>query len=179
MQIYVLEKVLHFLAEIGLSARFEEHATGFLPHVAIRHGALFVAPECPVSNLLHEAGHVAITPKRWRYLMHGDLAWGQALMWDELQKLALHPDDPLSRAVIQAGEQEAIAWSWAAGEYLGIPADSVIGEEVPDSVALRLALQFRAHPGIHGLQHAGFCATRPGHPTLPPYPQLARWTCEL
>lgn len=94
--------ILNFFREIGLP--FE--LTGlrddtFMPGMAIVAGALMIDHdklEHP-GDLLHEAGHIAITPAKQRPFLGGDV------------KKAGH----------KGGEEmAAIAWSWAAVKHLGL-----------------------------------------------------------
>jgi hypothetical protein len=50
------DKVMQFLNEIGLLARYEAGATGFSEGCRIDRGTLVVDLECRISTLLHEAG---------------------------------------------------------------------------------------------------------------------------
>lgn len=173
-----LRLVMNFLAEIGLSARLVPGAAGFLEGVRIVGGGLEVDPNARASNVLHEAGHLAVIPGRYRPFMHGDLSDGIAKMMDAVKDE--HPDSPLWRSAIQASEAEATAWAWAAGVAIGLPAEKIILDEEYDGTGadIRLALSMRAYPGINGLAHAGWCAANPrfAHVTgRPLYPKLAHW----
>jgi hypothetical protein len=57
------DEVMQFLNGIGILARYETRATGFSKECRIDHDTLVVDPECRLSTLLHEAGHLAITPR--------------------------------------------------------------------------------------------------------------------
>lgn len=169
-----------FLQHIGLDVRIEEGARGFIDGVRIDKGRLFVDPKCPVSGLLHEAGHLAIVPAQFRPHLSGDLREAFLRMFEELDRQGLDPDHPLSRAVVQASDPEATAWAWAAGEHLGIPPQRRILDAEYEGTGniVRFQLQRCAYLGIHGLSHAGFCATRAllAKPEKPAYPKLAFWT---
>ncbi|WP_198387689.1 hypothetical protein [Burkholderia ubonensis] len=180
-----LHRVIQALNDIGIEARIVEGATGFLRGVRIVAGALHIAPDCRVSDVLHEAGHVACVPKRYRHRANDDLDVLAREMLEDVDRLGLHPDSPLYRAVIQCSDPEATAWAWAFGQHLGVAPEDIIedhqypGEDgVGTGVEVRMALSMRMYIGIHGLAHAGFCATnRFGR--LPQYPQLVYWTQEL
>ncbi|HEY0150317.1 MAG TPA: hypothetical protein VGB70_15115, partial [Allosphingosinicella sp.] len=60
----VTGEILAFLARIGIAAETAAIAGGtFLPGIAVRRGTLAVDPERLVwpGDLLHEAGHIAVT----------------------------------------------------------------------------------------------------------------------
>jgi hypothetical protein len=182
----LLLRVIAELNGIGLEARLVEGATGFLRGVRIVGGALHIAPECPVSDVLHEAGHLACLPKRYRHLANDDLDVVAREMLDDVERLNEHPDSPLYRAAIQCGDSEATAWAFAFGRHIGVDARDIIEDhQYPDEVTgegtgaeVRLALSMGRYIGIHGLAHAGFCSTnRFGR--LPQYPNLAYWTQDL
>lgn len=180
-----LIRVIEALIDIGLDARIVEGATGFLPNVRIVAGVLHVAPDCRISDLLHEASHLACLPKRYRARANDDLDVVAKEMLDDLERLNEPPDSPLYRAVIQCSDPEATAWAYAFGLHLGLsPEDIIEDDQYPDDngvgtgAEVRLALSMGMYIGIHGLANAGFCSTnRFGR--LPQYPKLAYWTQEL
>ncbi|WP_207190770.1 hypothetical protein, partial [Enterococcus faecium] len=134
-------------------------------------------PDCRVSGLLHEAGHLAITPQMFRPLMDGNISSGQREMLRVVGESNLHPDDSLYRAVIQCSDIEATAWAWAAGRHLGLPGEEIIRTDEYDGEgeSIRISLQVGAYIGIHGLAHAGFCAVR-SRPGVVAWPNLKFWT---
>jgi hypothetical protein len=171
-------KTMDFLNGIGLPISVVPGATAFLEQIRVVDGRLEIDPSCPVSNILHEAGHLAIVPTQFRHFMTGDLDEGTERMFAEIKKLGLEPDDPLSRAAMQASESEATAWAWAVGEYLEIPPEVIIldSEYEGDGADMRVMLMMRQYLGIHGLMHAGFCVTRANpRRNLPVYPKLSYW----
>jgi hypothetical protein len=175
-----LQSAIAFLRAIGLTVTEREGATGFIPHIRITAGTLEVDPSCPVSNLLHEAGHIATVPARYRSLLDGNISSGQQLMLFQAMKEVRDPDGPLYRAVVQASDPEATAWAWAAGKALGLADELIILDEEYDGEGafVRLQLQAGAYLGINGLSHAGFCAVneRVGAVRqLPVYPALQWW----
>jgi hypothetical protein len=177
-----LEQAILFLISIRIPVVMEKGAKGFLPHVRIQNGHLHVDPTCPVDDLLHEAGHLATTPSRWRHLCNDDVSIAHQQMFADIHAEQTEPDGPLYRAAIQAGEAEAIAWGWAAGIHLGFPHDVIISNrpEIYEgkSEDVRFAHSVNCALGIHGLAHAGFCSTN-GLGNKPKYPKLAFWTQEL
>lgn len=96
-----------FLDSIGLAMAVIEHGGGqerrqFVPGIIIDHGVLTLDPMVPIwpGDLLHEAGHVAVTEPQLRA---------------GLCELAADPGE----------EMAAIAWSWAGAIASGIAADQL------------------------------------------------------
>ncbi|WDD90245.1 hypothetical protein Bsp3421_000066 (plasmid) [Burkholderia sp. FERM BP-3421] len=174
------DKVMRFLNEVGIPVRYEVGATGFVDGCRIDHGTLAVDPACRVSSVLHEGGHLAITPGCFRTLMDGNLFAGQREMLRILDEAELHPDHPLYRAVIQCSDPEATAWAWAAGIKLGLPGDEIIRDDEYDGEGedIRLSLKAAAYFGVHGLAHAGFCELRERN-GIAPWPHMKFWTQEV
>jgi len=168
------DRVIQFLNEIGVLARYENGATGFAGGCRIDQGALAVDPACRISTILHEAGHLAITPGCFRSLMDDNLYAGQRAMLEIIEEAGLHPEAPLYRAVMQCSDPEATAWAWAAGTELLLPGEEIIRGDEYDGAgeAIRAALQMRAYIGVHGL-----CAIR-DRAGVAGWPRLFFWTQE-
>lgn len=102
-----LDTVFSFFETIRLPYRLEDLSEpSFLPGILIRDGTLIVdlAKLKYPGDLLHEAGHIAVTPEVERPRLSGDL------------KYAGHTG---------AEETAAIAWSYAACKHLELPANVV------------------------------------------------------
>lgn len=170
-----LAKVASFLNEIGLPARLvEEVQPGtFMPGIRIDGGELEFTARCLVSDLLHEAGHLACVPPRFRSKMSGNLSTGQRAMCEKLALEDHEPDGPLVRAVLQCGDTEATAWAWAAGTHLRLPEAQIIQDQDYDGegAGVRQALRLGAYLGINGLIAAGMCA----NPRRGGYPEMEKW----
>lgn len=170
-----LARAIQFVRRIGIPVHvLPAVTTGFLPHVAIVSGELNVGHACQASDLLHEAGHLALIPGRFRRDMNGDLSDGFTAMFKALDSLALPPDEPLNRAALQCSDPEATAWAWAAGTALGLPPETIITDDAYDGegASIRQMLSMRLYLGIHGLIHAGLCLS-PRNPGG--FPALTRW----
>lgn len=170
--------VVDFLNGIGLPTRVVPGSSAFLEHVRIVNGELEIDIECSPSNLLHEAGHLAVFPQKYRHLMKDDIDDAVRLMFEAMSKEDLDPDGQEYRAAMQASESEATAWAWAAGVHLGIPEHLIILDEEyeGDGENIRGMLSASAHFGVNGLMHAGFCQIKPlPNRNLPIYPLLAFW----
>lgn len=175
-----LSRVVAFLRQIGLTVRLVASvpSDSFMPGVRIRAGGLDVTPTAAVSDVLHEAGHLAVLPARFRSQAEDDV---DAVIEGMLNTLMAEeePDSPRMVAAIQAGENEATAWAWAAGQALGLPAEQIIQDEdyQHEGRVIRQLLALGQHAGINGLARGGF-AVRRGLFTAPEaacYPQLNFW----
>lgn len=178
MQCPHAERAMHFLCEIGIAVQLAPGASGFIEHVEVLNGGLHVDPRAPASALLHEAGHLAIVPTEFRYMLSGDLDAGMEKIFQHLDSLELEPDSHLQRAMLQTGDAEATAWAFAAGRAIGMPDELIIQDDEYSGEGrfIRKSLAAGAYVGINGISHAGFCVRRatPYRP-LPVYPTLAYW----
>lgn len=157
--------IVAFLRQLGLGVNEGEVSDdAFLPGLRITAGQIVFDPHklrWP-GDLLHEAGHLAMTPAARRATLSDDLA-GQ-------------PSDA------HAGEAEATAWAYAATVALGLPPDVLFhaGGYHGQSQALIATYGAGVYPGAHGLSEAGMAligeaARAQG---LPPYPHMLRWLRE-
>lgn len=171
-----LEITITFLRSIGLELELESDCHGlhgFLPFIQIREGRLHYSFRTLPSDLLHEAGHLAVLPSEWRRHVSGNVDLSLAPLFDSLKNMELEPDCALQRAAVNCGDCEATAWAWAAGMHLGMTAEEIIPDEElhyeGHGGEVRQMLQMGRYFGIHGLQHAGFCLARPraGEPAFP------------
>lgn len=153
---------------------------GFVSGVKIKKGTLLVGNNATLDSILHEAGHLAITPKPFRHLMSGNLSSGLKKMFEVLSDKNLDPDSELMRHSIQCSDPEATAWAFAAGRLLGFKDDLIILNSSYDGegALVREMLASNAYVGIHGLRHAGMCAHGIAARSrgIPAYPQMLRWT---
>jgi hypothetical protein len=99
--------------------------------------------------LLHEAGHIAVTPAALRHTLSGVVLPEQQIEY--------------------GGEVEAIAWSFAAATQIDMPLDVLFHQDGYRGKASSLGV----YPGVHGLKCAGFFDADAGPST--PYPRMARW----
>jgi len=149
------EQILAFLDRIGIGVSLEPLGDDtFLPGVTIRNGAL-VADLAKLrwpSDLLHEAGHIAVTAPADR------------------PDLNAVRDDP-------GEEMAALAWSYAASVEIGLDPRILFHDGYRGGGAA-LASGFAAGRGVGApmLAWFGMCAEphRRDDP-LEPYPKMARW----
>lgn len=159
---YWLNCSIHFLREIGISV---QHAalgeSEFLPGVRIQGQALLIEPArmLAASDVLHEAGHIAVTPPSQRALLIGALGPEVHFEW--------------------GGEVEAIAWSFAAAVHIGMPMEVLFHPLGYRGLAPNLALSYSlgVYPGAHGLNQAGMSLTpqQAAAQGAHPYPALLHW----
>ena len=147
-------QMLAFLGEIGIAVAFAAVQHGFLPGVAVRGGAVVVDPDrlqWP-GDLLHEAGHIAVTAPERR------------------STLDAVPDDP--------GEEMAtIAWCWAAGKAIGL-APEIVFHNGYKGGGPHLVAQFSKGCDIGVPMLSWFELTggwKPAEPGRATYPAMDRW----
>lgn len=168
-----LRAVANALQSVGLPVVFcEPVSESFLPGVRIHHGTLEIAPDARINDVLHEAGHLAVTPTRFRSYLHDNIEAGMERAFDACSA----DEDPDARALLHADEQAATAWSYAFGRSLGLDARTIIADSDFDGTgsSQRLAQRIGRHPGIQSLRGGGMCAYN-YHRDQPQWPQLLRW----
>jgi hypothetical protein len=153
-----LERVVAFIRALGIGVvegpMFRET---LVPGIDIEDGVLRIEPArmSAPADLLHEAGHIALTPRE---------------RWPSLQgTIDSTPADEVS----------AIAWTWAAARLLGIDPERVFHEEVVSGNGPTLLENFTEgrYVGVPMLQRWGLtmeprAAAAAG---VEPYPHMLRW----
>ena len=165
----LLNKTISFLNSIGIKTQKVYSARGFLNEVRIDKGEILYTDKASISNLLHEAGHLAVLPENYRCKAEDDLSKIQNKMLDE--NLDIEPDSESMRILLQAGETEATAWAYAAGVAIGLPEEVIIEDKDYDNDGknIRLCLSMRSYLGINGLRNGGMIFD------VKEYPVMARW----
>jgi hypothetical protein len=183
-----LDPIVGFLRDIGFTVHFGAGAQGgFLPGVNIQAGTIHVDPDTLVGpgDLLHEAGHMAILPRR----LHAQL--GRDLEADMRAAIAAEagpdvPTDPLLFVPLQQSEMMAQAWSYAAALHLGVPLECIF---FPGSYhvatyeglhPMQQWLMAGSHHGLAALAYVGMTGfagafDMMGDNGLPPFPHMSRW----
>jgi hypothetical protein len=152
----LLAQIADFLVGIGIPVRHcVLDGPSFLPGLTVSQGRLLVDPErleWP-SDLLHEAGHIAVTAPEDRPM------------------LTVVSDDP-------GEEMAAIAWSYAAAVEIGLDARVLFHDGYKGGGA-SLAENFTAgrNVGVPMLQWFGMTqdARTAGAEGVAPYPHMQRW----
>jgi len=152
----LIDAIVAFLTGIGIPTTEEIlPKDGFLPGLIVRRGGLVYDPARLVwpSDLLHEAGHIAVTHPVLR------------------PSLSVVADDP-------AEEMAAIAWSYAAAVALGIDARTLFHDDYKGGGAA-LADNFTAGRdiGVPMLEYYGMTEGRQSRraPKAAPYPRMTHW----
>lgn len=183
-----VEQIVVALRDLGVAVELSNTpiSGSFLPGVWLENSAVVVCPwAAQPGDLLHEAGHWAITPSQFRPLYHRGsvtarpvLATLEAFLYSP-QVLVAGPNNPLVRAVLNMGDCEAQAWAFAAAyrigfdpklafcfEYPGVPRERQPYQGDGDAVWNELILG--EHAGVRGLEAAGMCCAND-------WPSMERW----
>jgi hypothetical protein len=150
------EKLAAFARSIGIdvrAARLDEPT--FFPGVDIQYGSILIdeARLAHPADILHEAGHIAVTDPAVRHA---------------------HRLDP------NGGEEMAtLAWSYAAALHLGVPIDVLFHEEQHNGNSPALIENFTAgrYVGVPLLQWFGMTVERRNadERDVEPFPHMLRW----
>jgi len=156
-----IDLVLDFLKKIGIdSERRAITETTFLPGIKIEAGRLVVDVEklAYPGDLLHEAGHIAVTPGE-----------GRLHMFDDVK------NDSLATSL----EIVAILWSFAALRYLNLPTAFVFHEGGYKGQSQWFIEQFESgsYIGLPLLQWMGmtFDEKKAAEQNVPPFPVMLKW----
>jgi hypothetical protein len=172
-----MKNVLDFLTGIGMTVAVGKREDAFLPGVSIAGGILTYDPEvATVGDVLHEAGHLAVIPSIFRDHLspNADSVSDLYKKWFEDHPEAFeYPENPVGRAILQSGETEAIAWSYAAAVVTGVsPEELFLNGFGSDGVEdLTIGLSTGRYLGVNGLHHSGMT-------TLKEFPKMIRWMQE-
>lgn len=182
------EEMALALRDLGVETELVDkpNSSAFAPGVWFEDGRVKVCPwAAHPSDVLHECAHWAIIPSRFRqYLRPGEVEGPEFRAAIEAYTTSREcfdagPDHWLMRAILQLGDCEAQAWSFAAAyrigydpklafcfRYEGVPEDhQPYGGEGED---VFLSLSTGHHFGINGMQAAGMCTVRD-------WPNMLRW----
>ena len=151
------QAILGFLSRIGIEVVLEKLPEDtFLPAMTVRRGKLVVDPDrlrLP-GDLLHEAGHIAVTDPALRPSLD-----------------AVSPDP--------GEEMAAIAWSWAAAVEIGLDPATLFHDEGYRGGAGAMIENFSEgrDVGVPMLAWFGMTAERrrAAEQGMAPYPVMARW----
>ena len=153
-----------FLLEIGLRVRAGELVEEtFIPGILIHRGELIVDERRLLSpgELLHEAGHIAVTGPDLRPTLSG----------------RIRPSSDHTGG----DEMAAIAWSYAAALHLGIDPSVVFHPEGYAGESQNILDNFRQgrYFGVPMLQWLGLTVAgeRAAELDTEPYPHMLKWLC--
>ncbi len=155
--------IVAFLRDVVGLAVLEETLDDktFLPGLMLRGSALVYDParlRYP-GDLLHEAGHLAVIPANVR-----------------------NSDDALLiQQALDHAEVAAIAWSYAAAQYLALPPGVLFHPNgyKGQSEGLQLSFSMGVFPGLPQLEAMGLTVSARNAVALgvTPYPIMQRWMC--
>lgn len=153
----LLKQIVAFIRSLGIEVTEREmRRSTLVPGIDIEGGGLIVeeARLCKPADLLHEAGHIALTPIAQRAALDGTVGTSAA------------------------EEMSTIAWTWAAARHLGIDPREVFHDEVISGNGPALLENFEAgrYVGVPMLQYWRMTQERAGGGAPPPYPHMRRWT---
>jgi hypothetical protein len=160
-----LQPITAFLTSIGIPLEIRRlDSSTFLPGVMVEKGVVVYDPELLAwpGDLLHEAGHIAVTPARLRRELSGAI--------------------PAELRVEHADEPEATAWAFAAVRAIGLDPAVLFHEGGYRGKSTGLIFTFMAggYPGLAGLSASGMAlspiqAAASGDRS---YPSMVRWLRE-
>ncbi|WP_347987232.1 hypothetical protein [Methylomonas sp. AM2-LC] len=152
--------IVNFLHTIGLAANYG-HITeqSFVPGVLIYHGGILIDTQqlSYPSDILHEAGHLAVKPPSLRQKTH------------------------ITAGKRAAEEMAAIGWSYAAAVYLGIDLSVLFHSEYKGGGQSLIDNFSRGtYIGVPILQWLGLTFDNIQAKTngLTPYPSMQKWLVE-
>lgn len=155
-------QIAGFLKEIGIEV-LPANLSGetFLPGICVENGRLLVDEEKLLypGDLLHEAGHLAVTPAHLRSALN-----------DEISVPDFHP------GIL---ETEAVVWSYAACIHLGLDPQIVFHPAgyLGKSEALLFNFKMGVFPGVNQLEDAGmtFSERTAADSGAEPFPKMIKW----
>ncbi|MDB5268841.1 MAG: hypothetical protein JWP58_1881 [Hymenobacter sp.] len=154
-----LPAMRQFLAEIGIPTQEVELTVDtFLPGILIENGGLLIDPAKLLypGDILHEAGHLAVTPAAERAQLSGNVMAGK-------------PD----QNGVDGEEIVAMLWSYAASEAIGLPPEIVFHPDGYRNASNWILDNFRQriYPGLPLLVWMGLTTTEE-------FPRMTRWLRE-
>ena len=154
--------IVHFIEQLGIKVAIGTVPDdSFLPGILIDNGHLRYDPSKILSpgDLLHEAGHIALTPAERRATLHDNIA----------------ESDPEG----QGYELGVILWSYAALLDVGIPIEVVFHEEGYKGQAewLRTSLSEGTYIGLPLLEwmQMGYGHAKASELGVEPFPKMLKW----
>ena len=177
------QKVVDFLNDIVLKVgkveSFKETAfKPFLKEILILQGKIYFTENASISNLLHEAGHLAVLHPDYRKYVSGSVSKALKKCYAEIDTTK-----PENNKYCYMEEVVAGAWAWAVGKHLDIPENLIIENQdyKGEGGNERAFFQAKGHFGITQMQYAGFSVSQerlkklPQFADLPVYPKLKKW----
>lgn len=156
----ITETLIDFIQSIGITVNCENiNGKTFLPGLNIKNGALIVdkAKLLYPGDLLHEAGHIAVTPAEGRKIL----------------------DETNTAQFDDGNEIAAMAWSYAACRHLNIDPHIVFHENGYRGASESLVSNFSSEQYMgaslldwHGMTNYG---SHNPQALISPYPNMKHW----
>jgi hypothetical protein len=183
-----INKILNFFDEIKIKYEFaQDIKESFVPHIKIKKGVIhFDYAKVLVLDLLHEGGHLALIPEKYRHFFDNNLYKGFQDYAKEIKKLPF--DHPAINLLTCCDDNQVTAWAWAVGVKLELKAEDVIpdfsyenkGQELRESLELKNPM---GYIGVAKLQYGGYtnkynAAKQKIYPNEVFYPNMIFWTAD-
>lgn len=187
-----IDAILSFFDEIGIEYKVEDEVKGsFSPNIDIRKGVVHLDySKVLIVDLLHESGHLALVPKKYRELFTGNLYKGFREYQKTVLDLPIPFGDKTMDVLMTCDDTEVTAWSWALGRKLGLPPEDIITDESYDGngAGIRDSLLISEnssmpYAGVTKLHHALYTEkinrmTKAQNPDAQFYPHMKHWTAD-
>jgi len=142
----------------------------FSKNVYLKDGSLIYTNEAHISNILHEAGHLAIFPSEIRKIASGSLSVAYRTLGELISKMDIY-DEVKLQSYMGCDDDGATAWAWCVGLMLGYKPKEIIrnrdygngGQDV------REGLQTRYYSGVKRLYYLGLLKNTMNFPKLDRY----------
>lgn len=156
----ITDRIIDFLQEIGIVLkRGEINEEMFLPGIKIERGEMLIDEDKLTypGDLLHEAGHIALTPKADRVTLNGNI-----------------DEERSSKDSLESG---AILWSWAALTYLELDPEIVFHEGGYRGASEWFIENFTSenYIGLPLLQWMQLCKHQDSDENVPEFPHMIKW----
>ncbi|WP_234573647.1 hypothetical protein [Rhodohalobacter sp. 614A] len=153
-------RIILFLQEIGIAVKKSRiHEETFLPGIKIERGEMLVDKDQLTypGDLIHEAGHIALTPKSDRAKLNGNV-----------------DEEKNSKESLETG---AILWSWAALTYLKLDPEIVFHQNGYRGASEWFIENFTSgnYIGLPLLQWMELCKHQDSDEGIPEFPHMIKW----
>lgn len=167
----IMEKLVSFLNKIGIPCLkvHEEYIpkNTFCKNVLIKNGSVLYSKKAKVSDMLHEAGHIAIFPKEIRPLASGYLNTAYRKLGSLISDMGFDDERKL-QAYMGCDDDGATAWAWCVGTMLGYKDSSIIKNEDygGDGLDVMFSLKTTYYSGNKRLYYLGLLDNTKNFPNL-------------
>jgi hypothetical protein len=155
----------------------------FLANVWIDGGVVYYNEETHPGDLLHDLGHIAVSPSWLRSYLGSELIWDDCPEVTDLVDALYNSvvdngmETPGWKAFIQGDEQATIAWSFAAAQAANIndflpfengfdEIENHNGKGVYENLKISANSKICCHAGVASLFHGGMLKSKADFPNL-------------